>query len=104
MICPQCGDDNPDDARYCGNCGAPMRTIAPEPTSVQASTRPSVSKELKLGIAVATVVFPIVGIVMGIIYMVDSDPAKKSAGRLWLSVAGIMILIYCFLSLLTLDY
>jgi uncharacterized membrane protein YvbJ len=104
MICPQCGEHNPDDARYCGNCGASMRTIAPEPTSPEATNRPSVSKELKLGITVATVVVPIVGIVMGIIYMVDSDPAKKSAGRLWLSVAGIMFLIYCFLSLLTLDY
>jgi hypothetical protein len=102
MYCPECGDENPDDARYCGTCGAPMRPIAPQPSaSAQTAAHPSVSTELKLGIAVATVIIPLIGIVMGVIYLTKPDPAQKAAGRLWLSIAGVMFLIYCFLSVLT---
>jgi hypothetical protein len=24
MLCPRCGHDNPDDARFCSSCGAPL--------------------------------------------------------------------------------
>lgn len=29
-VCPQCGEDNPERARFCANCGAPVRAGAPE--------------------------------------------------------------------------
>lgn len=31
MFCSQCGADNPDGARFCGKCGAPMAAPAPAP-------------------------------------------------------------------------
>lgn len=31
MFCSQCGADNPDGARFCGKCGAPMAAAAPVP-------------------------------------------------------------------------
>lgn len=27
MYCPQCGKQNPEDARFCGSCGAPLDEI-----------------------------------------------------------------------------
>ncbi len=30
MYCPQCGKENPDDARFCGSCGAPLENIREE--------------------------------------------------------------------------
>ena len=30
MYCPQCGKENPDDARFCGSCGASLENIREE--------------------------------------------------------------------------
>jgi uncharacterized membrane protein YvbJ len=106
MNCPNCGDINPDDARFCGSCGAELRsssTRTSEPegspvTPVSRQRRPddeAVSTELKIGIAIATAVIPLIGIVMGIMYLTSTSPSKKAAGRLWLIVAGVMFLLYC---------
>lgn len=50
-----------------------------------------VSDGMKIGIAILSFFIPIVGIIMGLIYMNDAHPAKKAAGKLWLTVGGIMI-------------
>ncbi|MFD0534385.1 FHA domain-containing protein [Actinomadura luteofluorescens] len=31
VYCTQCGHANPDDARFCSNCGTPLRSSAPPP-------------------------------------------------------------------------
>ena len=31
MLCPSCGKANPEEARFCGTCGAPLRRTAPCP-------------------------------------------------------------------------
>jgi hypothetical protein len=111
MFCPKCGEENPDDARFCGTCGAalpgsPVPSAAASGPPIRSSQAPStpgdqtVPAGLKFGIAAATVFIPLIGIVMGILYVVGDSPAKKAAGRLWLGVAGVMFLIYCVLAAL----
>lgn len=119
MYCPHCGDKNPDDARFCGNCGKPLpagasagqtpptrtASAAPARPVTSASALPAgdevVSSEMKIGIAVASVILPVVGIVMGIIYIASSSASRKAAGRLWLIVGGAMTIFYCSLASLT---
>lgn len=38
MFCSQCGAENPDGARFCGKCGAPMAASAPAPAPAVAET------------------------------------------------------------------
>lgn len=47
MFCPQCGEKNPDDARFCGSCGAtlrrgaaPAQTATPAPAPAARRGRP----------------------------------------------------------------
>lgn len=35
MFCPKCGAQNPDDAMFCGSCGAPFAARAPQPARPQ---------------------------------------------------------------------
>ncbi len=37
MLCPHCGAELPDDARFCGECGADI-TLAPEPGTTELAT------------------------------------------------------------------
>ncbi len=91
MKCPQCSFENPPDAKFCGKCGAAM----PSPIPVIPTPPPSgeaVSQGLKIGIIVGSVFIPILGIIMGIIFMNDPNPEKKKAGKLWLMV-GIGVIV-----------
>ena len=38
MFCSQCGAENPDGARFCGKCGAPVAAAAPAPAPGPADT------------------------------------------------------------------
>jgi hypothetical protein len=91
MQCQKCGFENPAEAKFCGKCGEPLR--APAPSGGEA-----VSQGLKVGIIVGTIFIPLLGIIMGAIYMNDPDLEKKKVGRLWLYVGiGIFALeCICF--------
>ncbi|MBN2224831.1 MAG: zinc ribbon domain-containing protein [Deltaproteobacteria bacterium] len=39
MLCPKCGENNLDDARFCKNCGTPLEKTAPTPPPPPAPTR-----------------------------------------------------------------
>jgi hypothetical protein len=89
MKCPKCGLDNPDDARFCGQCGAPMPVAPLPPDHGPAGEVPS---NLNIGIIAGSVLIPLLGIIMGAIYMNDPSPAKRKAGKLWLYVGiGVMV-------------
>ncbi len=45
---------------------------------------PAVSGGMKIGIAILTFFIPLVGLIMGLIFINDSDPSKQDAGKLWL--------------------
>ena len=94
MYCPKCGQQNPDEAQFCGNCGENLPTTASPSSSNTPRSTPSastgsggaVSNEMKWGVAIASVFIPLIGIIMGAIYMADANVEKKSAGRQWLFV------------------
>ncbi len=41
MYCPKCGAYNPDDAKFCSKCGAPLGAITPENTGTPATESPA---------------------------------------------------------------
>lgn len=98
MFCPSCGHENPDNAEFCGNCGATLKkTAGGGGASVIAKPAEAVSAGMKWGITAATVLLPLVGIVMGIIYMRDDNPEKKAVGKLWLWVGiGMAALVFLY--------
>ena len=101
MYCPKCGTDNPDIAKFCGNCSAPlasaqMRTSPPFPGT---GTGEVVSSGKKWGIGILSVLIPLVGIIMGIMYMADANAEKKSAGKLWLILSCATVAFYCLIGL-----
>jgi hypothetical protein len=50
---------------------------------------------MKIGIIVGTVFIPLLGIIMGLIYMNDPHPQKKAVGRTWLYVGIGIVVLYC---------
>ena len=90
MKCSQCGHENLPQAKFCAKCGAAM-TATPEQSGPSVPPTGAVSKEMKIGIIVGTVFIPLLGIIMGLIYMNDPNPEKKAVGKLWLYV-GIGVL------------
>lgn len=72
MFCRNCGQQLPDGSLFCPRCGTSVQAGA---SPVQDKTRPSP------GIAVLSFFFPIVGLILYLVWM-DSEPGKaKSAGK-----------------------
>ena len=67
------------------------------------ASQPAVSPGLKMGIGIGSVVMPIIGLIMGIVYMVDANPEKKAAGKLWLLLACGGMAMYCIVSVASLQ-
>lgn len=100
MFCPHCSFKNPAEAKFCGSCGGslPSSNTSNTPQANLQVEGKTVSEGLKWGILIASFFIPIIGIVVGIIFMQDANPEKKSAGKLWLYAGLIMAFIY-FLSM-----
>lgn len=105
MFCAQCGIENPDDARFCGNCGAaseapdPAPVPPPPPEIAQVldlgTPAESVPPGLKWGILAVSVLIPIVGVGMGLYYWIKGGSEEKAAvGRLWFFVALGLAILY----------
>jgi hypothetical protein len=79
-----------------------MPTIAPSgsPRSavggVGATGGRAVSSELKIGIIIGTLFVPLLGIILGIVFMNDALPEKNAVGRTWLYTGIGAIVLYCF--------
>jgi hypothetical protein len=110
MYCGKCGAENPDDARFCGHCGAAINAGMPPPS---ADTRPAevmrlldldtppetVSPGLKWGILGASLLIPLIGIGMGLYYWIKGGSEEKTAvGRLWFFVALGLAVLYGMLA------
>lgn len=94
MFCTKCGKAIPDDSVFCPECGTSLAekkaSHAIEPASE------GVSNGMKIGMIVGSIFIPLLGIIMGVLYMKDKDPAKQKAGKVWLwvgIVAGVVWLI-----------
>lgn len=100
MFCPKCGQSNPDEAKFCGKCGAAVSAAAPKPVhavSGAATDAEVVSQGMKNGMLVASIILPVIGIVVGIVYLLDANPAKKEAGKLWLIVGIVAAVVWAAL-------
>ena len=102
MFCPSCGKENVDSAEFCGNCGTALKkSVAGGSTPVVGLKAPpeAVSGGMKWGITAVSVLIPLVGIVMGVIYLRDENPEKKAVGKLWLGVGigmAVLVMLYEF--------
>jgi len=90
MQCSKCNFENPGDAKFCGKCGEPLKAPAPMPSAGQA-----VPQMLKIGILVGSIFIPLLGIIMGAIYLNDPDSEKKKVGKLWLLVSLAIMVGWC---------
>ena len=107
MFCPACGAENPDNAKFCGKCSQRLPAAAPtqqpeqeEPGSIidVGGDTETVSNGLKYGILGASVLVPLIGIVMGAIYLAKGENEdKRTTGKLWL-IAGLVIGFFYLLS------
>jgi uncharacterized membrane protein len=54
---------------------------------------------MKYGILASTVIIPFIGVIMGIVYLVQGETEnKKSVGKLWLIGGVVMMFIYLMIS------
>lgn len=108
MFCPKCGTENPDDARFCGSCGAALDAPAPaaprsEPEVLRliepGAPVAEVSPGLKWGVLAGSVVVPFVGIGMGLYFWIKGESEeRKTVGRLWFFVALALAVLYSLLA------
>jgi hypothetical protein len=91
MQCAKCGFENPAEAKFCGRCGESMKPTSPIPSG----GGEAVPQGLMIGIAVGSFFFFPLGLVMGAIYMNDSNPEKKKAGKLWMFISIGVIALFC---------
>jgi uncharacterized membrane protein YvbJ len=101
MFCPQCGEENPDDNKFCSKCGAaltakaekaPSRRSAPASTATGGKTSGMAIAALVMGILSFVVFGPlaVLAIVFGAlgISQTNKDPALKGKG---MAVAGLVM-------------
>ncbi len=53
--------------------------------------KPVVSTALNITIIIATVIFPVVGLLMGLTYLRKDHPDAKKIGKIWLILGVIMV-------------
>lgn len=96
MYCQKCGKEIDDEAVVCTHCGcaAQNQTLRKEDSDVRTS----------VGVIVLSVLFPIVGIILGIVYMQSYNETRRYAGKTYLKVAlitwGICFAIFFIFALL----
>ena len=123
MLCPKCGTENTDQAESCSHCherllnkrkaNADMNqyknneqidqreTKTPDVLKITekktdhatADEKPVVSMALNIAIILGTIIFPVVGVAMGYTYLKKDHPDAKKAGRNWLILGFVMILV-----------
>jgi hypothetical protein len=93
MFCPQCGEKNPDNGKFCSSCGAAL-TAAAVPAARPAKTA-AAKGERTSGMAIAALVLGILGIsILAIIFgaiginQTGKDPSLKGKG---MAVAGLVL-------------
>lgn len=106
MFCPECGTENPENAKFCGNCRHPLSASTKDPSRNHIDDvveidngQPAVPDGMKYGILAASIFIPFIGLIMGIIYLAQNESGeKKEVGKLWLYVSLGIMLVYFIIS------
>jgi uncharacterized membrane protein YvbJ len=95
--CPNCSHQNPDDAKFCETCGTALSLNTPQPSLTNTPTNAVMWDGTKIGLAVLSFIIPLVGIILGISYMNNTQPEKKAVGKtyLFLGIGGIALGCVC---------
>jgi uncharacterized membrane protein len=94
MLCPKCGTENPDDAKFCSKCGAGLGT----------ASSPSGTSESSTGLSpnVAGLLCYVVGWITGIVFVVIEKKSTFVKFHAWQSIMtfGILTVIQIIISML----
>lgn len=123
MLCPKCGTENTDQAEFCIDChehllnkpqtdvganqqkrneqvnqretetSATLKVAGNAVDHATANEKPVVSMGLNIAIILSTLIFPVIGIAMGYTYLKKDHPDAKKAGKNWLILGSVMILV-----------
>jgi hypothetical protein len=82
MLCPNCGFDGGRIFNFCSSCGRKV------PSGVAVTRDDGVvgSRALRSIVFVATLLVPVVGVVMGARYVADPRLPQRALGRWWLTL------------------
>ncbi|MEK7778999.1 MAG: hypothetical protein AAB293_02895 [Pseudomonadota bacterium] len=61
------------------------------PDHFENKDKPIVSTTLNIGVIIGTIIFPLVGLLMGFSYYRKDHPDAKKAGKIWMILGGIMV-------------
>ena len=67
------------------------------PDNYENKDKPIVSTVLNIGVIIGTILFPLVGLLMGFAYYRKDHPDAKKAGKIWMILGGIMLALHIFL-------
>lgn len=85
--CVSCGRSIPSDANVCPYCGHDYRAQWMRPQAVE-----QISSGMKILFYILSLVFPVAGFIIGIIYYSKQDPESKHVGKICLVLALVGIL------------
>ncbi|MDC8445163.1 MAG: zinc ribbon domain-containing protein [Nitrosomonas sp.] len=120
MLCPKCGTENTEQAESCINCGATLKEEVPAEqlseqeaapvhprltnidmqSSASMDSKPVVSAALYVAVITGTLIFPIIGVIMGFTYLRKTDPEARKIGKTWLAFGIVFLLIQVVLVIL----
>jgi|SwirhisoilCB2_FD_contig_41_9720529_length_585_multi_6_in_0_out_0_2 hypothetical protein len=86
MGCPGCGIDGRRMFDFCSSCGRKV------PSGVAVTREDGVvgSRALRWTVFLATLLVPVVGLVMGLRYVADPRLPQRALGRWWLGLGGVV--------------
>lgn len=82
MVCPYCGFDGGRMYNFCSSCGR----VVPSGVAVTPDADGVGSRTLRWTVFAATLLVPVVGIVMGALYALDPRTPQRALGRWWLGL------------------
>ena len=66
------------------------------PDNYENKDKPIVSTALNIGVIIGTILFPLVGLLMGFAYYRKDHSDAKKAGKIWMILGGIIIALNIF--------
>lgn len=90
VFCSKCGDSIPEDSLFCPECGAELRSGHAPPAS---TVTPDESGGVSIALLVLSIIIPIAGLVIGLVFRRSSSPPKRHAGNvyLWTAIAAFVL-------------